>query len=89
MEQSWPFHLFYVPQNLHYLYYIVAVEWTEITYIETLENILLLGDEGLQRVAESYYRPLPVFCQKPLFRKYPAMRLRQRLYPAEVVRSDR
>ena len=53
-------HTLDLVQHLHQLGDIVAVEWPEVSYVETFEYVLLLGNKGFEGIPETEYHALLV-----------------------------
>ncbi len=56
VQYARPFHIPDIVEHLHNGAYVVAVEGTEITYVQPLEDILLLRQQRLQAVVETQQR---------------------------------
>ena len=52
MQQLGPLHILDLTQGGHQLYYVMAVAGSEIADVHTIEDVLLVGQQGLQRVVE-------------------------------------
>lgn len=60
MENARPFHVAYVIEHPYDGRQVMAVEWSEIAYVETFEYVLLMGDQRLQAVVEAHDRATAV-----------------------------
>ena len=63
VQQLRPFHILYFLQDLCQGSDIVSVHRTEITDIQSLKDILLLHQHGLQAVVETYQALTPFIVQ--------------------------
>src|SRR5574344_63029 len=66
MKQFRASHLFETAEQLHKILHVMAVEWTEVSDVHTLEDILLLCNQRLQRVVESDEDLTTVFVEDAL-----------------------
>ena len=53
VENAWTLHVFYIVEHLHDLADVVAIEWSEIAYIQSFEYVLLFGNQRLNAIVES------------------------------------
>ena len=53
VQQFWPFHIFKLVQHPYHFLDIVPVEWAEVAYVHTLEEVLLLGKSRLDGVVQA------------------------------------
>ena len=60
MQQFWTLHVFQLAQQAHHLRHVVPVERTEVAYVHSLEDVLLVAQRRLQRVVEPYDAFSPV-----------------------------
>ena len=54
MQQAWTLHVLYASQGPYQFYHIMSILGAEITYIHTLEDVLLVVQQRFQRVVETY-----------------------------------
>ena len=54
VQQLRPFHVLQLAQYAHQLLHVVAVEGSEVAYVHAVEDVLLVRDGALQRVAQAY-----------------------------------
>ena len=64
MQQLGTFHVLYLPKGIHKLDDIVPVGRTEITDVESLEDVLLTHNQRLDGVIETQYLLPPAFAEE-------------------------
>ena len=65
MQQSRPLHLLYPAQRPDQLHHIMSVLGTEVADIHSLEDILLIIQQRLQRIVETYNLLATLIIQQP------------------------
>ena len=56
MQEFRTAHILQLIEHADEFLYVMSIHWTEVAYVESLKDILLLADERLDGIVEPYYR---------------------------------